>query len=275
MDGDGHADLVVNGFTDGMFLLRGQADGDFGPATLVAPARVYNDMALGDVTSDGRLDVVAMDLLATVLHVLAQTSDGSFVDTTYPGGGGDGTTTDRSTPQQVPGLSDVVAIAAGRHHSLAVKRDGSVWAWGWNAHGQLGDGSTTDRHSPTRVAGPSGAVGVAAGLLHSLAVQSDGTVRAWGWNGVGQLGDGTTIDRHLPVLVPGLTNVVGVAAGILHSVSVLDDGTVRSWGWNGYGSSGTARPSIAMSRRLSRACAASPRWLPAGTRRSHVATMAP
>lgn len=73
-----------------------------------------------------------------------------------------------------------------------------MWAWGWNATGQLGDGTTVDRHEPVRVR-YTGVAGIAAGPLHSLAVYRDGTVMAWGWNGLGQLGDGTTTDRLEPV----------------------------------------------------------------------------
>jgi LPXTG-motif cell wall-anchored protein len=54
-------------------------------------------------------------------------------------------------PVQVPGLSRVIAIAAGAYHSLAVKSDGTVWAWGGNGAGQLGDGSTTDHQRPVPV----------------------------------------------------------------------------------------------------------------------------
>lgn len=64
---------------------------------------------------------------------------------------GDGTTTDRYTPVQVQGLSGVVAVAAGSDHSLALKSDGTLWAWGYNGYGQLGDGTTTNRYSPVKV----------------------------------------------------------------------------------------------------------------------------
>ena len=99
---------------------------------------------------------------------------------------------------QVSGLSGVVAVAGGRYHSLAVKSDGTVWAWGNNWLGQLGDGTTTDRSIPVQVSGLSGVVAVAGGDYHSLAVKSDGTVWAWGDNYHGQLGDGTTTQRPHP-----------------------------------------------------------------------------
>ena len=103
-------------------------------------------------------------------------------------------------------------------HSLAVKSDGTVWAWGYNAYGQLGDGTTTERHAPVQVSGLTDVVAVAGGYMHSLAVKSDGTVWAWGDDLVGQLGDGTTTDGP-PVQVSGLTDVVAVAGGYMHSLA--------------------------------------------------------
>jgi alpha-tubulin suppressor-like RCC1 family protein len=129
-------------------------------------------------------------------------------------------------------------VAAGALHSLAVRNDGTVWAWGWNVTGQLGDGTTVDRHSPVQVSGLTGATSVAAGVYHTLALRSDGTVRAWGWNGAGQLGDGTTTDRHSPVAVAGITQIAGIAAGYYHSVALTRSGAVGAWGWNGAGQLG-------------------------------------
>ena len=61
---------------------------------------------------------------------------------------GDGTTTNRSTPVQMGGLTGVVAIAAGFGHMVALKGDGSVWAWGDNRYGELGDGTYVSATSP-------------------------------------------------------------------------------------------------------------------------------
>ncbi|REE96682.1 S8 family serine peptidase [Thermomonospora umbrina] len=177
-------------------------------------------------------------------HSLAVRGDG----TVWAWGGndrgqlGDGTTTDRSTPVQVSGLTGVRAVAAGFDFSLALKQDGTVWAWGANGSGQLGDGTTTNRSTPVQVGGLSGATSVSAGLSFSLAVKSDGTARAWGDNGSGQLGDGTTIDRTSPVAVSGLTGLStwagAISGGIGHALAVKADGTVRAWGDNANGQLG-------------------------------------
>ena len=100
--------------------------------------------------------------------------------------------------KQVPGLTDIVAVAAGDSHSLALTGAGAVWAWGANTNGQLGDGTTTAHATPAAVPGLPPIVGIAAGGSHSLAVAADGTLWAWGGNNQGQLGDGTTTQRLVP-----------------------------------------------------------------------------
>lgn len=131
-------------------------------------------------------------------------------------------------------------IAAGQYHSLAVDTGGAVWAWGYNAYGQLGTGNTTSSSVPVAVSGLSGVTAVGAGNYHALAVRTDGTVAAWGLNNAGQLGDVTTTNRSTPVTVKALSGVTAVAAGGLpgyagHSVALKSDGSVWTWG---YGKSG-------------------------------------
>ncbi|TVR89742.1 MAG: hypothetical protein EA416_12260 [Trueperaceae bacterium] len=115
-------------------------------------------------------------------------------------------------------------IAAGNEFSLAVREDGTVWAWGENGAGQLGDGTTTHRSLPVQVAGLSNVRSVAAGWEHSLAVREDGTVWEWGENELS------------PVQVVGLSEVRSVAADD-RSSAVREDGTVWAWRWQSYHSS--------------------------------------
>jgi alpha-tubulin suppressor-like RCC1 family protein len=139
---------------------------------------------------------------------------------------------------EVSGLTNVVAVAGGGNHSLALKSDGTVWAWGANDYGQLGNGTVSEcHHSPSQVSGLTNVVAVSAGGNHSLALKSDGTVWAWGRNELGQLGDGALdpVGKPLPVQVIGLTtNVVALATGDRHSLALMTDGTVWAWGANDY-----------------------------------------
>jgi uncharacterized repeat protein (TIGR02543 family) len=139
---------------------------------------------------------------------------------------------------QQPSTVQVSQVSAGLYHTVAVKSDGTVWAWGYNNSGQIGDGTTTDRLTPVQVSGLTGVIAVSAGDSHTVAVKSDGTVWAWGWNSAGQLGDGTITDRMTPVQVAGLTGVFSVSASHYHTVAVKSDGTVWAWGANNYGQIG-------------------------------------
>ncbi len=143
------------------------------------------------------------------------------------------------TPAQVRGLTDVIAISTGLDHSLALRADGTVWAWGWNAWGQLGSGGSADSPIPLPVSGLSSIVAISAGGSHSLALAADGTVWAWGRNAFGQLGDGSRRDRPAPVRVNGVSGIVAIAAGTSHSLALKSDGTVWAWGANSAGQLGS------------------------------------
>ena len=129
-------------------------------------------------------------------------------------------------------------LAAGHHHTVALRSDGTVWAWGLNVFGQLGDGTTVNRHTPVQVQNLNHVVAIAAGSNHTVALQSDGTVWAWGANVFGRLGDGTTINQYTPVQVQNLNNVIAIAVAGWHTVALRNDGTVWTWGSNSLGQLG-------------------------------------
>jgi alpha-tubulin suppressor-like RCC1 family protein len=136
-------------------------------------------------------------------------------------------------------VSETGQVSAGATHTLVVRSDGTVWAWGKNNLGQLGDGTTALRTAPVQVAGLEGVVAVSAGRSHSLALTKDGTVWAWGDNSSGELGDGTTVPRLRPVQVNNLSGIIAIAAGgRFFSVALKDDGTVCTWGENAFGQLG-------------------------------------
>ena len=134
---------------------------------------------------------------------------------------------------QVEGLTGVVALAPGSDHTLALREDGTVWAWGDNADGQLGQPASYEPHpTPAQVPGLTGVVALSPGYHHVLALREDGTVWAWGANYNGQLGDGTQRSRHTPAPMPGLTDVVSITATQGTSLVARRDGTVWGVGHN-------------------------------------------
>ncbi|HET8734540.1 MAG TPA: putative Ig domain-containing protein [Anaeromyxobacteraceae bacterium] len=117
-------------------------------------------------------------------------------------------------------------VAGGEAHSLGIRPDGTLWAWGANGDGQLGDDGEEDRGEPVPLG--TGYAAVAAGMRHSLALKSDGTLLAWGGNEHGQLGLGHRRAVREPAQVG--TGFAAVAAGHFHTVAVKKDGTLWAWG---------------------------------------------
>jgi len=223
-----------------------------------AYGQLGNGTTTDSATAVGVSGLTGVMAIATgTYHSLAVKSDG----TAWAWGGniwgelGNGTNLNSDVPVQVSGLTGVVGVAGctdstGACHSLAVKSDGTVWAWGNNGDGQLGNGTWTDptatppmdndSNVPAQVNGVTGAVAVAAGGIHSLALKSDGTVWAWGYNAVGELGNGGYLGQtHVgfggtfiptPAQVINLTGAVAIAAGTYQSMALTGDGTVWTWG---------------------------------------------
>lgn len=223
------------------------AKGQLGNGTLIgrsSPVRVTGLTGVAAVAAGGA-------------HSLALKADGSVVawGDNSEGQLGDGTYTRRTTPVTVTGLSvgTVSAVSAGVGHSLALRKDGTVVAWGYNLFGQLGDGTITARAAPVLVRQATGTpltgvTAIAAGGDHSLAIGTDGAVLAWGDNSFGEVGDDTTENRANPTSVvvkpPGaifpveLMGATAVAAGRDHSLALTSDGAIYAWGNNSGGQLG-------------------------------------
>ncbi len=125
------------------------------------------------------------------------------------------------------------SIAAGYAHMFAIAENGTLWAWGKNASGELGDGTNVNKNLPVQVGTDTNWKEVSAGMAgiycHTIAVKTDGTLWTWGSNTRGQLGDGTNISRNYPVQIGADTDWKTVAAGFDHSIAIKNNGTL--WGW--------------------------------------------
>jgi alpha-tubulin suppressor-like RCC1 family protein len=160
-------------------------------------------------------------------------------------GGTGGSPVYTTTPMQVPGISNAVAVASGWFFSMALLSDGTVMVWGDGTDGEYGIGdAVTPLYSqsgptPVQVQGLTGVVAIAAGSRHAMALKSDGTVWCWGNNDYGQLGNNSLGASGVATLVQNLGPAVQIAAGQTHSMARLANGTIWLWGQNQYAELGT------------------------------------
>ncbi len=172
-------------------------------------------------------------------HILALKNDGTVVAW---GNNDNGQVTGTNVPYYATAspialrgqvLSGVIAIAAGSYHSVALKEDGTVVAWGNNTSGQVTgipqpfDATGDATASPVTLNGKvlGGVNAIAAGGFHTVALKSDGSVVAWGSDSDGQ----TTMP------VAARSGVKAIAVGFGHTVALKNDGSVVAWGNNDSG----------------------------------------
>jgi serine protease len=207
---------------------------------------------LGDGTTTDRSTPVPVAGLSNIIavatgayHTLALRSDGivfawgyNFFGTL---GAGPFDWTDRWTPVQVTGLTDVIAIAARGKQSAALRRDGLVFLWGAESEYTPDGQSASISSVPHQMPGLVDVVGIAAGgpaeslsgMGNSMALTWDGKLYMWGENNYGQLGRGNYLDSIAPVHVSSLTvPVVSFSTSGYHGLAVLEDGTMWAWGLN-------------------------------------------
>jgi len=135
--------------------------------------------------------------------------------------------------QPVGTTRDWVQVTAGQDHNLALKSDGTLWAWGANYRGQLGNAQTGVRSTqnlPVPVAPGNDWTRAEAGSVCSYALKKDGTLWAWGLNNFCQLGIGSWMDSPTPVQVGTATNWTLIRAGGVSAGGIQADGTLWIWG---------------------------------------------
>lgn len=144
-----------------------------------------------------------------------------------------------ATVSEVPLPAQAIDVGSTGGARLALLRDGTVWAWGFNMQGLWGTGARADtndadrwRGTPQPVPGVRQAVALATGTLgrHALVLLRDGTLRGWGNSDWGQIGAGVDGDDQPKVVTPRLANVARVWAGGNNSFALTRDGRFWSWG---------------------------------------------
>jgi alpha-tubulin suppressor-like RCC1 family protein len=224
------------------------------PESLVMdPSMTMIGAKMGNILYPGQTVRTCLDLSHSRWRSVAGASALSLAAATLLVGAGQ-----PAQAQEATAFNDVVAVAAGGNHTVALRSNGTVWTWGNNSSGQLGDGTTTPRSRPVQVCAfgqpapcslfMNGVTAIAAGNSHSVALRTDGTVWTWGSNIFGQLGDGTTTNRTTPVRVCAtgrtapcsqfLIGVKAITAGSNHTIALRTDNTVATWGHGALGQLG-------------------------------------
>ncbi len=163
-------------------------------------------------------------------HSFGIQDDGSLWAWGLGGSGqlGLGNTSTKPSPTRVGSATDWVAIAAAgvvqsdRSHSLGLRANGTIWAWGNDRYGQLGNGTgQVNQSSPSQIGTATNWVAIDAGGYQSYGIREDGSLWAWGFDRYGQLGDGgSNTDQGSPVQVGTGTDWEKIFAGYRHTIGI-------------------------------------------------------
>jgi len=139
------------------------------------------------------------------------------------------------SPVLIGALTDWSEVSVGDYHSLAIKTNGTLWAWGNNSQGRLGDGTSLPRSSPVQLGALTNWSQAAGGGSMTGAVKSDGTLWTWGYGGYGRLGNNSVISQSSPVQIGSGTSWSHFSAGANDSFAVSAAGALYAWGRNRHG----------------------------------------
>ena len=205
--------------------------GDNGTSHKSSPVQIYGEGTNWKSVAAGNLHSAAIKTDGT-LWLWGHNTDGQL---------GDNSITSRSSPVQIyGGGTNWKSVSGGYYHTAAIKNDGTLWTWGYNAYGQLGDNSITSMSSPVQIyGGDTNWKHISCGRNHAAAIKTDGTLWTWGRNNDGQLGDNSRTSRSSPVQIyGGGANWKLLSCGHYYIAAIKDDGTVWAWGQNSNGQLG-------------------------------------
>jgi alpha-tubulin suppressor-like RCC1 family protein len=123
-------------------------------------------------------------------------------------------------------------IKSGYDHTLAIHKNGTLWSWGSNAHGQLGNGTRIANSIPTQLGVENDWVYISTKSQSSFAIKSNGSLWSWGRNIKDQLGDSTDVDRLVPMKIGNSNDWKIVENGANHTIGIKQDGSLWAWGLN-------------------------------------------
>ena len=226
--------------TDGTLWTWGYNDkgqlGNDAPVGTYPSGRLSSPVQVGSLTTWSKISGGESHSIATKTDGTIWSWGGNYGDGYGQLGLGD--TAARSSPVQIGALTTWLQIATGALHTMAIKTDGTMWAWGRGQEGRLGQGNTTNRSSPVQIGALTTWSKITATSATSFAIKTDGTLWGWGYNAYGQIGDGTTTNKSSPVQIGALTTWSSIDGGNGSVLAIKTDGTLWSWGYNPYGSLG-------------------------------------
>lgn len=173
-----------------------------------------------------------MHMAAGIGHTMITTDNGELWVWGHISGGTEhciwcGSRTIYYNPYPIRKMDEVVYVSSGSH-TMVIRLDGSLWAWGSNWAGQLGDGTIENRYQPVKILDD--VVSVSTGGSHTMAIRADNSLWGWGIGVNGNIGDGKLINRYYPVKV--MDNVIAVSAGSTFTLAIRNDGSLWGWGCN-------------------------------------------